>query len=73
MKTMKAAALSLLAATPSFAGGMAEPMMEPEVIEEETTAGSRAGIIVPILAVLLIGLAMSNSNDTQGETLQLAR
>jgi hypothetical protein len=59
MKLLKATALSLLAATPSFAGGLAEPMMEPEVIEEETTAGSRAGILVPIMAVILIGLAMS--------------
>jgi hypothetical protein len=59
MKLLKATALSLLAATPSFAGGLAEPMMEPEVIEEETAAGSRAGILVPIMAVILIGLAMS--------------
>jgi len=65
MNLLKASALALLVATPAVAGGMAEPVMEPAVIEEETTAGSRAGIIVPILAVLLIGLAMSNSgNDT---------
>jgi hypothetical protein len=64
MKLVKAAALSLLAATPSFAGGMAEPVMEPTVIEEETTTSSRAGILVPILAILLIGLAISNDSDT---------
>jgi hypothetical protein len=71
MKLLKTTALALLAATPSFAGGMAEPVMEPEVIEEETTAGSRAGIIVPILAIVLIGLAMSNGNDSPGEVLTL--
>jgi hypothetical protein len=64
MKLVKAAALSLLAATPSFAGGMAGPVMEPTVIEEETTTSSRAGILVPILAILLIGLAISNDSDT---------
>jgi hypothetical protein len=65
MKFLKATVLSLLAATPAVAGGMAEPVMEPAVIEEDTTTSSRAGIIVPILALILIGLAISNSgNDT---------
>jgi hypothetical protein len=63
MKFIKTAALAMLAATPSFAGGMAEPVMEPTVIEEETTTSSRAGILVPILAILLIGLAISNDSD----------
>ena len=66
MKTLKASALALLVASPAFAGGMAEPIMEPTpapvVIEEEAASSSRAGILVPILAVVLIGLAMSNDN-----------
>jgi hypothetical protein len=65
MKLLKASALALLVATPALAGGMAEPVMEPAVIEEDTTTSSRAGIIVPIIALILIGLAISNGgNDT---------
>ncbi len=65
VKTLYAAFLGLLAATPSLAGGLAEPVMEPSVVAQETTASSRAGIIVPILAILLVGLALSGGgNDT---------
>ena len=67
MKLLKATAIALLAATPSFAGGLAAPVMEPEVIEEESAASSRAGIIVPILAILLIGLALSRDNNQTPE------
>ena len=39
--------------------------MEEEVVAEEATSSSRAGILVPILALILIGLAISNNgNDT---------
>ena len=62
MNLLKASALALLVATPAFAGGMAEPVMEPEVIEEETTTRSNAGIIVPIMALVLFGLAMSGGD-----------
>lgn len=44
------------------AGGMPEPILEQE-IEQQTAAGSRAGILVPILALILIGLALSNGDD----------
>jgi hypothetical protein len=64
MKLLKATAVAILLGTPALAGGMAEPVMEPTVIEEETTTSSRAGILVPILAILLIGLAISNDSDT---------
>ncbi len=65
MKLIQATALALLIATPTFAGGLAEPVMEDTVIAEETTSSSRAGIIVPILAILLVGLALSGGgNDT---------
>ena len=63
MNLVKTTAIALLLATPAFAGGLAAPVMEPEVIEEESAASSRAGIIVPILAILLIGLALSRDND----------
>ncbi len=50
-----------LIAGQAFAGGMAEPIMEEEVVMEEATSSSRAGILVPILALILIGLAISNN------------
>jgi hypothetical protein len=59
-RTLAALALSAALVQPAFAGGMAEPLMEEEV-RTEAAAGSRAGILVPILALILIGLAMSNS------------
>lgn len=63
MKKLLAAAMTLpLVASQATAGGMAEPIVEQE-IEQQTAAGSRAGILVPILALILIGLAMSNDND----------
>jgi hypothetical protein len=69
MKQLLAAALvtTALVAKPVLAGGMAEPVMEPviapAVIEEDTTTSSRAGIIVPIIAILLIGLALSDGGN----------
>jgi hypothetical protein len=62
MRTIAALMLSAMLVNPAFAGGMAEPIMEEE-IKAETAAGSRAGILVPILALILIGLALSNSDD----------
>lgn len=50
-------ALSTLAAN---AGGLGEPIMEPEVVEAATSS-SAAGIIVPLLLLLLIAAAASNS------------
>ncbi len=50
-----------LASGQALAGGMAEPIMEEEVVMEEATSSSRAGILVPILALILIGLAISNN------------
>ncbi len=60
MKMLKVSALALLVATPSFAGGMSEPIMEPIVIEETAASSSRAGILVPILALILIAAALSD-------------
>jgi ABC-type proline/glycine betaine transport system permease subunit len=63
MKKLLAAALALpLVAGQATAGGLAEPIVEQE-IEQQTAAGSRAGILVPILALILIGFALSNDND----------
>lgn len=56
-KFVLAAALSV-AATSVFAGGLAEPVMEPEVVEAATSS-SAGGIIVPLLLLLVIAAAVS--------------
>ncbi|MGB8624145.1 MAG: hypothetical protein WCD16_15155 [Paracoccaceae bacterium] len=60
MKKLALAAAMSVAATASFAGNMAEPVMEPEVIVEDTSS-SNAGIIVPILFLVLVAAAVSSN------------
>ncbi|MBF9051196.1 hypothetical protein GTA62_08800 [Roseobacter sp. HKCCD9010] len=59
MKKLALAAVISVAATSAFAGGMAEPVLEPVVIVEDTST-SAGGIIVPILALLLIAAAVAD-------------
>lgn len=54
--------IASLVSAQAHAGGMVEPIVEQDV-EAQTAAGSRAGILVPILALILIGLAISNKGD----------
>lgn len=56
--TMSAA----LVTAQAHAGGMAEPMMEPEVIVEEA-ASSSGGFVVPLILLALVALALANNND----------
>lgn len=58
MKKLALAAALTVAASTAFAGGMAEPVMEPEVIVENTSS-SAGGIIVPLLLLLVIAAAAS--------------
>jgi len=61
-----AAAISLLS-TASFAGNLVVPEMEPmvEVMQADTGSSSASGLIVPLLALIAIGLLISsNGNDT---------
>lgn len=58
-KFVLAAALSV-AATSVFAGGLAEPVMEPEVVEAATSS-SAGGFIVPLLLLLVIVAAASSN------------
>lgn len=51
------AALSVAAST-AFAGGVAEPVMEPEVVAASTSS-SAAGVIVPLLLLLVVAAALS--------------
>jgi hypothetical protein len=60
MKKVALAAALSLAATSAFAGGFVEPVMEPEVIIEET-AGTSGGIVVPLLLLAVVAaVAMSD-------------
>lgn len=59
MKKFALAAAVSVAATSAFAGGLVEPVMEPEVVEAATSSSS-AGIIVPILLLIVIIAAASN-------------
>ena len=58
---ISAAALSMFAAA-AFAGNVKEPEMEPiiEVMEEEP--GSSSGILVPLLALVAIGVLVANND-----------
>lgn len=61
MKKIALAAALSLAATSAFAGGLVEPVTEPEVVETTTQASSSAGgIIVPLLVLLLVAAAASS-------------
>ena len=53
--------------TPALSGGMATPLMEPEVIAEESV-GSSGSSIIPLLLLLLIAVAASGSGSSGGPT-----
>jgi hypothetical protein len=52
-KLVLAAAFTGLASS-AFAGGMAEPVMEPEVIVEKPSGPSAGGIVAPLIVLALI-------------------
>ncbi|HSF65481.1 MAG TPA: hypothetical protein VLA78_13910 [Paracoccaceae bacterium] len=58
MKKLVLAALATFGATAAMAGGLAEPVMEPEVVAAATSSSS-GGIIIPLLLLLLIAAAAS--------------
>lgn len=61
----KLAGLALVAsltASTAFAGGVAEPVMEPEVVAAATSS-SAAGVIVPLLLLLVVAAALSSSSN----------
>jgi hypothetical protein len=51
----------MMGALAAQAGGLGEPIMEPEVVEAATSS-SAGGIIVPLLLILLIAAAASSSD-----------
>ncbi len=61
MRHIKTAAILLaLSAATAQAGGMAEPVMEPEVIAEAASSSSQ-DIVAPLLALLLFATAVSSN------------
>lgn len=60
-----AAACLSLSSVHANAGGMAEPMMEPEVIAEEAAAGS-SGFVLPLLLLVLLAAAVSSGGGGGG-------
>ncbi len=59
MKKIALAAALSVAATTAFAGGMAEPVMEPEVITEGTS--SSGGMILPLLLLVAVAAAVASN------------
>ena len=56
-KTLITTCAVLAFATPTFAGGLSDAMVAPEVIAADTTSSSSQGILVPIMALLLLAAA----------------
>lgn len=63
MKKLLLASAFTLTAVAAYAGGMAEPVMEPEVVKAATSS-SAGGVIVPLLLLLLVAAAVSSNNGT---------
>ena len=54
------AATIAISATQANSGGMAEPMMEPEVIEE--ASATTGGFVIPLLLLVIIAAIASGSS-----------
>ena len=59
MKKIALAAALSVAATTAFAGGLAEPVMEPAVVEAGTS--SSGGVVVPLLLLVLVAAAVASN------------
>lgn len=64
MKTIAAIALAVSIATPAFSGALVDPIVEPEIIIEEAGTSSSAGLLIPILLLVLIGVALAGGSST---------
>ncbi|MBL4929108.1 hypothetical protein [Fuscibacter oryzae] len=65
MKKIALATALSLAATSAFAGGVVEPVMEPEVVAAKTSSSS-GGILIPLLLLIVVAAAIASSggNDS---------
>jgi hypothetical protein len=61
MKKVALAAAFSLAASTAFAGGLDEPIVEPEIIVEDT--GTGGGWVVPVILLVLLGAAAAAANN----------
>lgn len=61
MKKLALAAGLSFAATTAFAGGMDAPIVEPEIIVEDT--GTAGGWLVPVVLLVLLGAAAAAANN----------
>lgn len=60
MKKFAIAAAFAVTASTSFAGTIDEPIVEPEIIIEETeTSSSSGGIVIPLLLLAVVAAAAS--------------
>jgi hypothetical protein len=68
-KIIAIAAVASLAASTAFAGSLVEPEMEPMVEVMEEDASSSGGLLLPLLALVALGLLISSSdNESSSET-----
>lgn len=58
MKKFVLAAAMTVAASSAFAGSLADPIIEAPIIVEEATSSS-AGVLVPILLLVLVAAAVA--------------
>lgn len=59
--TAIAIATAAAMSTAAYAGSMDAPVMEPEIIVEETTAGTGGGWVVPVLLLAVVA-AIASAN-----------
>ena len=60
MKKIALAAALSLAASSAFAGGLAQPVMEPAPVVEKSAASS-GGFLIPLLLLVLVAAAISSN------------
>ena len=60
MKKIALAAALSLAASSAFAGGLAQPVMEPAPVVEKSAAPS-GGFLIPLLLLVLVAAAISSN------------
>ncbi|ARC87221.1 hypothetical protein [Rhodovulum sp. MB263] len=59
MKKLALAAAFAATASTAFAGGYSKPVIEPEVIVQDTSSSAQ-GVLVPLLALILVAAVASN-------------
>lgn len=63
MKKILLAAAIISLASPSFAGSLADPVVEPPVIVEQASSVS-TGMLLPLILISLVLIAVSSSSSS---------